>query len=189
VCGVTGWFRRIVLIAGAVVVLDVTGCSGDGKGPVDPPVPSATSSAASVAPTASPTGTVDEQILAQYRRFWTETLPAVFAATPDQRRHVLEPVAADPLLPELLRLAREFDDNNEVASGSPVVLKQMINRRGREVIVFGCLDMRPAIRTDSATGRVTYRGKPRDPNQAYFRAGADGTWRVYALDERPGSKC
>jgi hypothetical protein len=132
---------------------------------------------------------VEEQILAQYRRFWTETLPAIFAAPPDQRVHILEPVAADPLLPELLRLANGFDEKDQVASGTPVVLKQVVSRKGREASVFGCLDMRPAIRTDRTTGRVTYRGRPRDPNQAYLRLDADGTWRLYALDERPGSKC
>jgi hypothetical protein len=171
-----------------VAVLGAAGCSGDQKGPVDPPVPSSSVSATPSA-SASPTGTAEEQILAQYRRFWTEALPATFTAPIDQRREVLEPVAADPLLPELLRLANGFDDKNEVASGTPVVLKQTVSRSGGEAVVSGCLDMRPAIRADRTTGRVTYRGKPRDPNQAYFKLAADGTWRVYALDERPGSEC
>lgn len=189
-CGVTGWFRQIVAVAGAVVVLGAAGCSGDAKGPVDPPIPSATSSTASVAPTASPTGTAEEQILAQYRRFWTEALPAAFEAPSDRRRNVLEAVTTDPLLPELLRLAAGFDDNNQVASGTPVVLKEVVSRSSRlEAVVFGCLDMRLAIRTDRTSGRVIYRGQRRDPNQAYFRLGTDGAWRAYALDERPGSKC
>jgi hypothetical protein len=188
VCGVTGWFRRNVVVAGAVLVLGASGCTGDsGKGPVDPPLPPSTP--ASPVPSVSPTGTAEDQILAQYRRFWTETLPAVFAAEPNQRRAALGPVAADPLVPELLRLARGFDDKNEVASGTPVVLQQMVSRSGREAIVFGCLDMRMTIRTDRATGRVTFRGQSRDPDQAYFKIGDDGIWRVYALDQRPGSKC
>ena len=189
VCGVTGWFRRIVLIAGAVVVLDVTGCSGDGKGPVDPPVPSATSSAASVAPTASPTGTVDEQILAQYRRFWTETLPAVFAASADERPAMLRPVVTDPLLPALIESADELDQQGRLSTGSPVLIRQSVTRRGSEAIVVGCMDSSRARVTDRATGRPITRGRRRDPTETYFKLENDGVWRVYSLNEPKGTRC
>jgi hypothetical protein len=189
VCGVTGWFRRIVLIAGAVVVLDVTGCSGDGKGPVDPPVPSATSSAASVAPTASPTGTVDEQILAQYRRFWTETMPGALAVPASDRPRVLKAVAADPLVPELLRVAKLFEQRNQRPTGAPSLIHQSITRKGTKAVVVGCIDESEFFLTDKSTGEESGRGLPRVSTQTRLARGSDGIWRVYSIKDLSGTQC
>jgi hypothetical protein len=189
VCGVTGWFRRIVLIAGAVVVLGVAGCSGDGKGPVDPPVPSATSSAASVAPTASPTGTVDEQILAQYRRFWTEIYPAVLAAPSAERRSILEPVVDDPLMGELLRIARGYDHRNKRSSGTPVLIGPEVSLKGHQAVVAGCVDMTNVILRDRTTGKITDQGRLRIASETYFKDDRNGAWRAYALNEPRGKSC
>ncbi|HEY0357969.1 MAG TPA: hypothetical protein VGD11_05275, partial [Mycobacteriales bacterium] len=107
----TGWFRRIAVVAGAFVVLVAGGCSGDGKGPVDPPPPST----ASVTPSAPPTGRAEEQILAQYRRFWTETLPAAQAAPAERRRTILAEVAMEPALSFLLDGIHDLDRTGERA--------------------------------------------------------------------------
>jgi hypothetical protein len=187
VCGVAGWFGRIVVVAGAVVVLGASGCTTDGKGPVDPPAPS--SSAASVTPTSSPSGTVEEQILAQYRRFWTETLPALFAARVEDRTALLRPVVTDPLLPALLRTAGDLDRKGQQATGFPILITQSVSRRGSEAIVVGCMDSSKASVKDRATGQEITRGRPRDPTEAFFKVGNDGVWRVYSLNERKGSRC
>jgi hypothetical protein len=180
-------------VAGAVVVLALSACGDDRPGPVLPPVPSSGSASATASPAPSPsvrpTGTAEEQILGQYRRFWTEALPSALAAPEPERRDILRTVVAEPLLAELLRVARLFDVKNEVANGIPVLIHQTVSREAREAVVVGCVDMSTAVRTDRQTGKITYRGKPRDPTHAYFTVGSDGVWRVYSLDEPEGSRC
>jgi hypothetical protein len=190
VCGVTGSFRRILVVAGAVVVLGASGCSRDDKGPVDPPTqPSPTVSAVSPSLTPSPTGTAEEQILAQYRRFWTETLPMALAAPAVERPRVLAPVVSDPLVPELLRVASLFEKRNQRPTGSPNLIRQAVYRKGSSAIVVGCIDESGFFLTDKATGETSGRGRARAPSQTRLKKGTDGVWRVYSVKDLAGQRC
>jgi hypothetical protein len=185
VCGVAGWFGRIVVVAGAVVVLGASGCTSDGKGPVDPPAPS--SSAASVTPT--PTGTVEEQILAQYRRFWTEALPAAQAAPVEKRRAILAQVVMEPALAFLVEGIRELDRAGERAYGRPVPFGETLKRRRGIALVTGCLDSSHAGRLDTASGRILTRGPRRELVLVTLKIGADSVWRIYQTGFPEDSQC
>ncbi|MCW2609351.1 MAG: hypothetical protein JWM15_597 [Cryptosporangiaceae bacterium] len=187
-CGVTGWFRRNVVVAGAVLVLGASGCTGDsGKGPVDPPLPPSTP--ASPVPSVSPTGTAEDQILAQYRRFWTDIYPAVFLAPEVARRQILSPVVVDRLLSELLRIAGEFDRRNQQSTGRPVLSDEVVNRRAGVAVVAGCVDMTDVVLKDKSTGKVVDEGPMRAFTQTFFKVSDDGVWRAYALRDPPGARC
>ena len=185
-CGVTGWFRRIVLIAGAVVVLGVTGCSGDGTGPVDPPVPTT----ATVTPSASPTGTAEEQILAQYRRFWTETLPAAQAASGDRERtRILAPVVMEPALRLLIGGMAKLDRQGQQAYGQDVPIREVVERQGGTALVTGCLDSSQTGVADRATGERLTVGVPTNPVLVTLKRGDDAVWRVFGTRFPGGRRC
>jgi hypothetical protein len=184
---VAGWFGRIVVVAGAVVVLGASGCTSDGKGPVDPPVPS--SAAVSVTPRPSPSGTVEEQILAQYRRFWTEALPAAEAAPPSRRTEILAAVVMEPALSYFVRGIAELDRVGERAYGHAVPVRETVKRRGSTALVTGCLDGSQAGRREAASGRILSRGVEREAVLVTLRAGSDEVWRVFQTGFPETSKC
>jgi hypothetical protein len=188
VCGVTGWFRRNVVVAGAVLVLGASGCTGDsGKGPVDPPLPPSTP--ASPVPSVSPTGTAEDQILAQYRRFWTETLPAAQSAPPEARRSILAAAAMEPALRSLLDGIRDLDRTGEKAYGHLVPVGETLKRRRDIALVTGCLDSSEAGTTDAKSGRVVSRGPGREAVLVTLKAGEDSVWRVYQTGFPKDQRC
>jgi hypothetical protein len=175
------------------VVLGASGCTGGGPGPVDPPLPqsseSSTASSLQRSPVASPSGTAEEQILSQYRRFWIETYRSAFAAPSSRRASVLQPVVADPLRAELLRLAAAQDRLLRTSTGLPRLLRQVVSRNGGEAVVFGCLDMSGVVVVDRRTSKEVARGPSKGVTNTYFRRGADGVWRANALNQPVGAKC
>jgi hypothetical protein len=132
---------------------------------------------------------VEEQILAQYRRFWTETYPSVFASSAQRRLAILRPVVAEPLLAELLRIAGTLDRRYQGSTGSPRPLRQVVSRKGGEAVVFGCLDMSHVVVIDRRSGAELDRGQRDDVTYTYYSRGTDGVWRAYALSEPAGAKC
>jgi hypothetical protein len=144
---------------------------------------------ASPSPSAKPTGTAEEQILAQYRRFWTDAFPRAFAAPADQRRTILSPVVTETLLSELLRVAREIDEKGQISKGVPVLLEQAVTRERANAVVLGCLDMSAVVEIDEATGKVVHRGPPTDSTTTFMKRERDEVWRAYALGEPTGSPC
>jgi hypothetical protein len=192
VCGVTGSFRRILVVAGAVVVLGASGCTGgSGKGPVDPPVlsPTPSSPAASIAPTGSPTGTVEEQILAQYRRFWTDVLPTAEAAAPSQRKSILATVAMEPALSFFVDGIAELDRAGQRGYGHAVPVTETLKRRGGTALVTGCLDGSQAGRRDGASGRILTRGAKSEVVLVTLKVGDDKLWRIYQTGFPETAKC
>jgi hypothetical protein len=187
VCGVAGWFGRIVVVAGAVVVLGASGCTSDGTGPVDPPAPS---SAASVTPTPSPSGTAEEQILAQYRRFWTEALPAAQAASDARNRsRILEAVVMEPALHLLVGGMAMLDREGRKPYGRDIPLHEVVERQGDTALVTGCLDSSHAGVADRATGEKLTVGVPNNPVFVTLKRDHDAVWRVFGTRFPGGRRC
>jgi hypothetical protein len=136
-----------------------------------------------------PTGTAEEQILGQYRRFWTETYPTVFSAPADERRALLSPVVGEPLLSELLRIASERDRAGKSTRGTPVLTEPVVSREGGLAVVSDCVDLTDVVLVDRSTGAVTEDGPDRKPTDTYLRRGSDAVWRVYSLNEPRGYRC
>jgi hypothetical protein len=180
VCGVSGWLRRMAVFAGTAVVLGAAACSGGDPGPVPPPVPPAsTGSGATSSPQVSPTGTVEEQIIAQYRRFWLEALPAAQAAPPDRRKAILAPVATEPALSFFV--AGIYHDEEEMGQktyGHFIPLTETVKRRGGVALVTGCIDTSKAGKKDATTGRILTRGSGREAMLATLLRGSDSVWRI-----------
>jgi hypothetical protein len=185
VCGVTGWFRRIAVVAGAFVVLVAGGCSGDGKGPVEPPPPST----ARVTPSAPPTGTAEEQILAQYRRFWTETLPAAQAAPVERRSGILAETVMEPALSFLVEGIRKDHSADEKPYGHAVPIGETLKRRHDLALVTGCLDSSHSGKADAQSGKVLTKGPSRELVLVTLKLGADLIWRVYETGFPDTGRC
>jgi hypothetical protein len=189
VCDVIVWSRWCV--AGAVVVLVLAGCGDDSPGPVLPPVPSSGSPSASASrsPSAKPTGTAEEQILAQYRRFWTEVYPAMMVAPAGQRRAILQQLITQPLLKALLETADEFDRRNQESRGAPQLSNIAVSRRGNEGMAVGCVDFTNVPLVDKRTGEIIENRPLRVSSQMNLKRGPDGVWRGYRHYEPREDRC
>jgi hypothetical protein len=193
VSGVTGWIRRIALVSGALVVLATSACTGDSPGPVEPPRPqtsgSGTSSGAAPPTNASPSGTVEEQILAQYRRFWTESLPAAHDASPQDRKAILATTVMEPALSFIVDGIAEMDRAGEKGYGYPIPVRETIKRHGSTALTTGCLDSSHAGTADARSGRILTKGPDSEAVLVTLKRSADGIWRVYETGFPEDSRC
>jgi hypothetical protein len=174
------------------MVLAVSGCTDEGPGPVLAPLPPSASPTRSPSPSptqAKPTGTPEQQVLAQYRRFWTEIYVGVYSRPARDRKEFMSPVVTEPLLSELLRIARELDREGKTGRGTPVPLEPTLTREGHLAVVTDCLDVSSVVTVDRSTGNATHEGPNHRPVETYFRRGTDGVWRVESLNDPKGYKC
>jgi hypothetical protein len=190
VCGVIRWSRWGV--AGAVAGLVLAGCGDNSPGPVLPPLPSSGSPSvsASPSPSAKPTGRAEEQILAQYRRFWRDVYVGLYAVSASEREIYLRPVVTTPLLAELIRVARENDQAGTELRGTPVSLDPVVTRQGGEAVVSDCVDLTGVVLVDRSTGKVVSRERAdRRPIESRLRRGTDGVWRAFSLNDLTEYEC
>jgi hypothetical protein len=176
----------------AVTVLAVPGCTDEGPGPSLAPLPPTSSKSSSPSPSptqAKPTGTAEQQILAQYHRFWTEIYVGVYSRPARDRKNFMSPVVTEPLLSELLRIAGEVDRKGLLGQGTPVPLAPAVSREGGFAVVSDCVDLTDVVTVDRTTGKVTHAGPDRRAIETYLGRGADGVWRVRALNDLKDSKC
>jgi len=177
----------------------LAGCNdGPGK-PADVPTRGAGATSAtpvSVSPSPSPspssvtpTGTVEEQILAQYRKFWTEALPAASAAPAAQRRAILSPVAGEPALSRLLGVMSKLDAEGKRAYGRMISLQPTVQRGGAVALVRSCFDSSGSGELDIKTGRKLTVGPKRELILTTLKRSPDGSWRVTSIGQPKDSSC
>jgi hypothetical protein len=124
-------------------------------------------------------GTAQEQILARYRAFWTEVLPAAAAAEPADRRDVLADAMAEPALSATLAWIVTLDRAGQKVYGHAVPVAQLVERKGDTALAKGCLDSSRVGKADAETGKVLSRGLGREAVLVTMKRDADGVWRVY----------
>jgi hypothetical protein len=169
---VTGWFRWIVLISGALTLLGVPAC-GEPAAERDKPKPVP----------------ADQQILAQYRKLWTETIPAATAATASARKPILAATMTDPALSDVVRGYQQLDRKGQRYYGRELPLRQSVSVNGKSGVVLGCLDSSQSGASDAHTGRKLKRGVPTNPVTVTFKQAADGVWRASAFRWGNTKKC
>ena len=187
-CGVIAWSRRGV--AGILVALALSGCGDDPPGPVLPPLPpsaSPSTSSSSASPSVRPTGTAEQQILAQYRRFWREMYTGVEAVRSGDRDAFLRPVVAEPLLSELLRVAREDEHKGVRLHGKPRILDPTLTRQGGEAVVSDCVDFTDVVLVGKSP--PSEAAPQRKVIDTHLRRAADGVWRVNSLNDVKDYQC
>lgn len=193
VVAMTGGITRITLriaVTGVLLTL-LTGCPGtpEPSGSL-PPTPSATpSSTASAMPSPSTSLTDEQQILAQYKRFWLEALPAAFSAPASQRRSILEPVVTDPELTVLVDNLAALNERGEKDYGVNRPLRQTVEIRQNLSLVTGCLDSSGSGVAEAKTGRKKTKGVPQNPVRVNLRRTAGQAWRVSAVTYPGGRSC
>ncbi|MCW2567427.1 MAG: hypothetical protein JWN54_1524 [Mycobacterium sp.] len=182
-------FRRTAAVAGALAVLGMSACVGEGSAaprpssslsPSLPPAPSPSSSAPRSV-TATPSGTAEEQVLALYRRYWTTVLPAAAAVPRAERRALLEPLMVEPALSGALALLLSIDRAGQRLYGHAVPVSQVVQWRDGAAVLRGCINSYEMGRIDVDTGKFVSRGRPREAVLMAFQIGDDGAWRVSAM--------
>jgi hypothetical protein len=152
------------LIPGALALLGVAACGGPAPGG-DKPKPPAAAAA-------------DQQILAQYRKLWTQTIPAATAAKAGARRSILAVTMADPALSDAVRRYQNLERAGQRSYGRAVPLRQSVTVSGTTAVVKGCLDSTHSGVADRKTGRKLTRGVATSPVTATFTEASDGVWRA-----------
>ena len=188
--GVTTWLRKASVVA-LLIGLTAAGCQKDdesryGVPPTDRP--SAIGSSPTVA-VPSPSPADAQQVLAQYKRFWTDALPRAFSVKAEQRRAILAPVVMDPELTTLLHNMTETDKAGEKGYGADIPLRQRLEIRAGISLVRGCLDSSRAGFADLLTGKEKTRGIAQNPVLVNLRRAGDGVWRVSDVSYPGGTKC
>jgi hypothetical protein len=160
------------LAFGASMLVALPGCSGDGGTPAASPTPS---------------GPPAEQVLAQYRRLWAETIPAATKAGAADRRSILAVTMTDPALSATLARLAKLDTSAQIPYGSDIPLRQSVTVTGKGAVVRGCLDSSKSGLADRKTGQKLTRGIATNPVLVTFKQGPDGVWRV-AATSFPGTR-
>ena len=142
-------------------------------------------------PTPEPTKTAsaEEQILTQYKRLWTETLPQATAADSKARETILATTLTGPALSRALAGLQTLDDKGQTQYGKDVPLRQSVRRSGKTAVVSGCLDSSRAGAVDRRNGRKINKGPATNPVTVTFTEGPDGVWRVSNTQFGNTQKC
>jgi hypothetical protein len=138
----------------------------------------------------SPSGTAEEQILAQYRRFWTDSLPSAQAASDaNTRSRLLAPTVMEPALSLLVEGMAGLDRKGKRAYGYDIPLREVIERKGDTALVTGCLDSSHTGVKEDRTGRKLTVGVPTNPVFVTLKRASDRIWRVYGTQFPGGRRC
>jgi hypothetical protein len=142
-------------------------------------------------PSPEPTKSVsaEEQILGQYKRLWTETLPEATAADAKARKTILATTLTGPALSRALAGLQTLDDKGQTQYGKDVPLRQSVRRSGKTAVVSGCLDSSNAGAVDRRNGRKINKGPATNPVTVTFTEGPDGVWRVSDTEFGNSKKC
>jgi hypothetical protein len=163
-------FGPLVLVSGVLAVLALTGCGGKSETP-------------------TPTAAADDQVLLQYRRLWTETLPAATIAPTGTRRDILARTMTDPALNDAIGRIAKMDEAGQTSYGVTIPLRQSVKLDGKSAVVTGCLDSSKSGVADAKSGRKLTVGVPTSPVAVTFKQGADGVWRVSETKFPTSQKC
>jgi hypothetical protein len=178
------------VLATVFALVVVAACTGDGEryGELPTPEPSA-SKKSSLSPSPSPSLSDEQQIIAQYKRFWTEVLPKAYAARRSERQAILQPVVVDPALTKLLRNMAAQDADGKRAYGADIPLRQNVEVVKELSLVRGCLDSSKSGLMEAQSGKKLNRGPAQNPVLVNLMHSLDGSWRVSFVKFPGGSKC
>lgn len=162
----------VFVVAGILVVLSLDRDSG-----VILETPTAAPPSAAPVMPSPPTLSEEEQILAQYRRFFASltTLSNLPAA---ERPAVLGQVASDPQYTRSLDGLAAADAAGEVFYGEGKVSPRVANIGLATAVVQDCQDGSQGGRMRKSDGTKLTVGPPADPAVTQMRRGPDGIWRV-----------
>lgn len=194
-----GWggkFRRSVgavrvgaCLGTGLAILLATGCSGSSSNIAQPLSSTSSDPAPSSSTSSGPNGSVSQQVLVQYRAFWS-IVPAASAASVAKRQFILEPYADDPELASLLKGMRQQDRSGQMIYGRnlPRARVQSLSVQQRVAVVRDCQDSSHSGVEEKKSGRHLTVGKSRNLVVATMRLGDDGMWRVSFISY-PKSTC
>lgn len=165
---------KSLLVGSLLLVATAAGCNGNSKGVGLQPIPSSTTPTA----IATPTPSVQDQILTQYRAFWAKLTP-VSRMPAASRRAALAPYAIDPELKSLVAGFATLDAKGQVLYGAnkprPVA---SISPDGTTAVINDCQDSSSAGAADRKTSAPVTKGVPRNHVVVTMKQSAE-VWKVY----------
>lgn len=187
----------------AVLALPACGATTgvDAQGPVtpapstapassSPPSPPASSGPGS--PTASPSPGAfpeSEQILSQYRAFFTAITPVWGMPDAAARAAAMAKLAVDPEYTTLLSGIKATRDVGEVGYGDNVLRPDLQSVTGELATIVDCQDTSRHGRLKVATGEQVTHGLKNDLAQVTLKRGPDGIWRVATVAYAAAGSC
>jgi hypothetical protein len=163
----------MILVLAAPTLLAVPACSSGDKPAVEP----------------TKSVSAEDQILGQYKKLWTETLPQATAAAANARKKILAATLTEPALSRALAGLTKLDQNGQTQYGKDVPLRQSVRRSGKTAVVTGCLDSSQVGAVDRRNGRKINKGPATNPVTVTFTEGPDGVWRASNTEFRNTQKC
>ena len=183
----------VILVRSLVVacLLGAAACDNNQKFGAPPNPPASHPSPPSTGPTSPstlPPPAEQQEVVAQYVQFWTQTLPAAFAAADAQRRAILAATTTNPQLDLLLDNMAALDANGERGYGANEPITQSVEVRSNSSLVRGCLDSSSAGILDSS-GQPRTAGPNRNAVQVNFERESDGAWKVSVVTYPENETC
>lgn len=153
--------------------------------PASQPLPRST---VPTSPSIEPPATEEQKIVAQYVRFWTQTLPTAFAAPGAQRRAILATTTTNPQLDLLLDNMAALDAEGERGYGANQPITHSVELRSDSSLVRGCLDSQSAGILDSS-GQPRTAGPQRNAVRVNVKREPDGEWKVSVVTYPANEAC
>lgn len=164
------------LLVGSLLVATLAACNGSSKGVGIEPVATASTPAA----TASATPSVQDEILSQYRAFWSQLTP-VSRMPAANRRGALAAYVIDPELKSLVAGFAKLDSKGQVLYGSnkprPVA---SVSSVGATAVVDDCQDSSAAGAANRADSQPVTKGVGRNHVVVTMKKSSD-LWKVYFI--------
>jgi hypothetical protein len=125
-----------------------------------------------------------QSVIAAYTAFWSAGTTAERSSAAEAET-LLAPYAAEPYLGHLLAQMTPYRAKHEEAWGYVTPHVTQVTIKGNGALIRDCQDQSHAALADSQTGQVisdTY-GSAHTTYVATLTLGADGRWRVTALEQ------
>ena len=157
--------------------------------PTSTPITStAHSPSAASSPSTNPS-TTNQQILAQYKAYWSLQQTLQQTTAPKDRRAAVAKVAVDPVAAQTVKVAAERDAAGEVLYGS-IVLKPAVDlKQGKKALVRDCQDTSGSGRMKAKTGEKLTVGVPQYVRYTTLLLGSDAVWRVSEVQNTSDGAC
>jgi hypothetical protein len=179
---------RGAAIGALLGAVTIAGCSGGGSQPAahDSAAPSVQTTSTST-PSGQSLSPAQQAVVQAYEQFW-RALPGASKVAADARRlAMLQPLATDPELSQLIATMHQQQAKHEVLYGAHVARVQRVTIASNRAELNDCQDASGAgIATTS--GRKITVGVKRNPVVATLLL-RDGTWKVSVIRYPQGTKC
>lgn len=168
-----------------------TGTNGDVNAPgaSEAPTPSVTPTpSATTSPTPIAPATEEQKVLAAYSAYY-DALGPISALPAAERPAALAKLSVDPLYSAAVKELAARDAAGKIVYGQLVVKPVVAVLQGDNAALEDCQDASQFGLMNRATGEKLTVGVKEFKQLSQMKRGADGVWRISAVERTPEAKC